>query len=82
MRQFFENAADKVETELIMADMAVKNEVRKANKILSGEEGDMTQTIIIVAVFAMIAVAVMAVLGNAIKAKGDEAANIIQSASF
>ena len=42
----------------------------------------MTQTIIIVAVFAMIAVAVMGVLGKAISEKGDQAAQIIQSASF
>ena len=77
-----QSAADKIETGLIMADVAVKNEVRKANEILAGEEGDMTQTIIIVAVFAMIAVAVMGVLGKAISEKGDQAAQIIQSASF
>ena len=82
MRQFFDNAADKIETGLIMADVAVKNEVRKANEILAGEEGDMTQTIIIVAVFAMIAVAVMGVLGKAISEKGEQASQVIQSASF
>ena len=82
MRNFFENAMDKVEDGMIRTSLTVKNEIRKANAVLAGEEGDMVQTVIIVAVFAMIAVAVMAVLGGAIRDKGEQAAEVIQSASF
>ena len=82
MRNYFENVMGKVEDGMIRASLTVKNEIRKANAVLAGEEGDMVQTVIIVAVFAMIAVAVMAVLGGAIRDKGEQAAEVIQSASF
>lgn len=82
MKRFFEKVADVIENKMIEANLVVKNEVERAGRILAGEEGSLVETIIIVAILAGAAVAVMVTLGGAIQEKGNEAKDIIQSASF
>jgi len=74
---------DKVENTLIGASIWFKRKVAEpAKEYLRNEDGDIVQTIIILAVFAVITVAVVNIIGKAVKSKGDEAAKTIMDATF
>lgn len=83
MSNFMDAAYDKVESSLIRASLWFKRKVSEpAKEFLRNEDGDIVQTIIILAVFAVITVAVVKVIGDAVKSKGDEAAKTIQDATW
>ena len=76
------NLLDAVENTLIKADFFVKEGVSNVKESLSEEKGSMVEYIIIIAVVASVAVIVMTLLSNAIKSKGDQAAELINNATF
>ena len=83
MSNLMETAYDKVETSLIRANLWFKKKIAEpAQNYLKNEDGDIVQTIIILAVFAVITVAVVKINGDAVRNKGNEAANTIQGATW
>lgn len=83
MSNLMDRAYDSLETSLIRANLWFKRKIAEpAKEYLRNEDGDIVQTIIILAVFAVITVAVVKVIGDAVKSKGDEAAKTIQDATW
>lgn len=83
MSNFMDVAYDKVESSLIRANLWFKRKVvEPAQDYLKNEDGDIVQTIIILAVFAVITVAVVKIIGDAVRNKGNEAANTIKGATW
>lgn len=63
-------------------EMFRRNVVEPAARFIRNEDGDVVQTVLIVALFAMIAVAFAAIIGNAVKGKATEASDIIMGAEW
>lgn len=82
MYQAYSKISEAVENALVRADFAVKEGARSVKQTLAEEKGSMVEYIIIVAVVASVAIIVMALLGGAIRQKGQDAADLIQNATF
>ena len=82
MGQAYGKVTEAVENTLIKADFLAKEGLRNMKKSLSEERGSMVEYIIIIAVVASVAVIVMGVLSRAISDKGNQAADLINNATF
>ena len=62
--------------------------IRKNNAInalrerAEDEEGGLPETVIIIAIMALVAIGAVTLIGNAIKGKAEDAANVIESVTF
>ena len=82
MYQAYSKISEAVENALVRADFAVKEGARSVKQTLAEEKGSMVEYIIIVAVVASVAIIAMALLGGAIRQKRQDAADLIQNATF
>ena len=79
MGEFFMNAADACDDLLIGAKLRFrKHVVEPVAEALRNEDGDIVQTVIILAIFATLAVVVVTTIGTAIKGKADDVQNAIE----
>lgn len=75
MKKFFED----VDT---MLDLAIMKTRTAVTKFKNGEKGSTVEVVIIVAIFAAVAVFVATKIATSIKNKGNEAVDIIDGAKF
>lgn len=74
--------ADRLELFLIGKKNLLVRKKEQLNDFMNDEDGSVVDTVIIMAIVALIAVAVMGLLGGALKGKAQDASNVIGSASF
>lgn len=82
MINFIDEAKDRIELGLIGLSLWTKrNIVEPVRDSLNNEDGDIVQTVIILALFAILAVAVVNVIGKAVSNQANNAVNTIDNAN-
>lgn len=74
MRNLIEMGHEKIENALISAKLKVS---RAVDKFLNNEDGDIIQTVIIIAILATLTIVVVVLIGNATKSRAQDAADAI-----
>ena len=82
MINFIDEARDRIELGLIGLSLWTKrNIIEPVRDSIDNEDGDIVQTVIILALFAILAVAVVNVIGKAVSNQANNAVNTIDNAN-